>query len=192
MLTKLFQNFYKKNSTLIILLLLLFAATKIAFGQTTDLPNMETGVVLEPALEIRLGEGTNLFGKRTLFAGSGLHFGSISFTHPERISNGDAYLQNGHLYLEAVINVALTFNGVDSVSLDIKKLPVSSNPFYKTSFSTSLQRSVTPEPVFEDPRNTQVNTFTKSTEFPLRMVLELSPQQKGYIYDRFRLEARGL
>lgn len=172
-------------------LFLSFGSERLLFGQTST-PNLETGVTLEPALEIGITGGTNPLGKKTLFAGGGINFGTISFTHPERISNGDAYLKNNLLHLEAIMQVSVTFNGFDSVALELKKLPSGGNSFHQSSYSLSTQREVAPEVIFEDPRNNRVQTLTQSSETLLRLVLEMTPRQKGWVRDGFRLEARGL
>lgn len=154
--------------------------------------NVDVGASPTPEIQLGLKGGTNQFGKRTILTGSAIDFGNVSFIHPETIMNGDAFLEDGHLKLEAVIGIDVTFSGAASVKLELTRLAQSANPFHETYYSLSLDRAQAPTKVLDFPAKNNLITITKATTVPLRMIFEISPQQKGRISDRFRLEANTL
>jgi hypothetical protein len=162
------------------------------WAQVEPLSELTMGVQVAPSIELSISEGMNELGKKTFFSGNSIDFGSVSFTHPEKISNGDAFLENGTLKLEAVVNAGIIFSGATAVTLDLKKMKLSQNSFQNAYYSLSASRANTPSVIFQDPQSNRLASITNPTTIPLRMVLEISPQQSGYISDRFRLEARAL
>ncbi len=147
---------------------------------------------IQSSIQISLSEGTNQSGKKTYLVGNSINFGEISFIHPELTSNGDAYLENGHLKLEAVLNVGVIFSGASQATLDVTRLLASTNPFTKTYYSLSTNRSDTLSEVYDEPRTNTLTTITESATVPLRLVLEIKPQQQGKLSDHFRLETTTL
>lgn len=147
---------------------------------------------IQSSIQISLSEGTNQSGKKTYLVGNSINFGEISFIHPELTSNGDAYLENGHLKLEAVLNVGVVFSGASQAMLDVTRLLASTNPFTKTYYSLSINRSDTLSEVYDEPRSNRLTTITESATIPVRLVLEIKPQQQGKLSDHFRLETTTL
>jgi len=146
----------------------------------------------EQNIQISLSGGTNQYGKKTVFQGRTLNFGKVSFIHPEQISNGDAYLYNGNLRLEAIVNVDVIFNGATSVSLHLSKYRDSTSPFHNSYFSSSVDRAHSLEKIDEQPLSNLINTINSAKTTAFRLVLEISPQQTGKLTNRFLLEARSL
>ena len=105
---------------------------------------------------------------------------------------GDAYVENGLLYLEAVLNVDVTFSGASSVNMRLSKLRYSSKPFNEAYYSLSINRSETLTKIQQDPNQNSLKTITVPETMTLRLVLEILPQQSGKLSDRFSLEARTL
>lgn len=161
--------------------------------QTTETPtDVDTGADVVAAIQLSLADGTNSSGKRTRVYLNNISFGSVSFIAPELISNGDSYLEDHHLMLEAIVNVEAVFNGASSASLQLKKMRTSTNPFYKTYYSLLVGRNDIKTEIQEDPLKDDLGIITEPTTLPLRLVFEISPQQKGHLTDRFRLEATTL
>lgn len=161
--------------------------------QTTETPtNVDTGADVITAIQLGLANGTNQSGKRTRVYLNNISFGSVSFITPELTSNGDAYMENHNLMLEAVINIEATFNGANSASLQLKRMRMSTNPFHKTYYSLLTGRNDVKTEIQEDPLKDDLGIITEPTTLPLRLVFEISPQQKGHLTDRFRLEATTL
>lgn len=169
--------------------LFIVGRTQPALGEASS---VAMAAELESSIQISLSEGTNQSGKKTYLVGNAINFGDISFIHPELISNGDAYLENGHLKLEAVLNIGVVFSGASQALLDITRLLASTNPFTKTYYSLSTNRSDTLSEVYDEPRSNRLTAITESATVPVRLVLEIKPQQQGKLSDHFRLEATTL
>lgn len=159
---------------------------------TSGQSDTDVGAAVATEIQLSLEEGVNENGRRTFVRNSSIDFGSVSFVRPELISNGDSYLEDGHLMLEAVFAVSVVFNGASSVSLDLSKLRMSPNPFLKTYYSTSISRTHALTEIMEDPLKNNLNRVAQSTSQTLRMVFKISPQQQGSLTDRFRIEASSL
>lgn len=152
----------------------------------------DVGTTLVSSVQIGLGEGTNQFGRKTILQGGVIDFGSVSFTHPEQVASGDAYRENGNLKLEAVVDVDVVFGGASSVSLELSRLKTSANPFHDTYYSLSTIRTDVAQQIYEEPRTNRIQTLTSSATLPLRLILEIRPNQTGRLSDRFRLQATTL
>ena len=151
--------------------------------------NVEIGALMPSAVEMSIAGGTNEYGKQTIFLVNNIDFGTVSFIHPEAISNGDAFIENGFLKLESVLNIGIQFSGVNTVAVDLSKLPISSNPFAETYYSLSISRASVPVVIYTEPQFNRVSSFTSSSTVVLRMIYAIKQQQSGKIYDRFRLTA---
>lgn len=158
----------------------------------TESPPMTVGATAGSSIELSIDGGVNQFGKRTVVVGNAIDFGNVSFTHPELIANGDAYLENGYLRLEAIFEVGLVFGGATAVDLTLKKIDPSQHSFHNTYYSLSTNRSDILQPIYEDPRSNHLARLVSSSTLTLRTVMEISPQQQGRLADRFRLEANAL
>lgn len=161
------------------------------YGQNT-FPGMDIGVEIAPGVQLTLTGGDNGTGKLTRIIGNSINFGVVTFTKPELISNGDAYLSDGKLHLEAVIDLSLEFGGANAINLDITKLSTSGNAFESTSFSLSTNRGDNLLPIYDYPRQNRIGNFTQSADTTLRMVFVINPQQHGRLSDRFQIEATTL
>ncbi|MBI4411423.1 MAG: hypothetical protein HY541_02940 [Deltaproteobacteria bacterium] len=150
------------------------------------------GVALASSVQLGISDGVNQSGKKTYLTGGNIDFGEVSFVHPELIGNGDAYLAEGRLRLEAVVSIDVVFSGASSVALQLTRLKASTNPFDKTWYSLSTNRSDTLSEIYDEPRSNLIDTVTETATRTLRMALEIKPQQEGRINDRFRLEATAL
>lgn len=159
---------------------------------STEVPSVTVGATASSSIELSIDGGVNQFGKRTVVVGNAIDFGNVSFTHPELIANGDAYLENGYLRLEAIFEVGLVFGGATAVDLTLKKIDPSQHSFHNTHYSLSTNRSDILEPIYEDPRSNHLTRLVSSSTLALRTVMEISPQQQGRLADRFRLEANAL
>lgn len=157
--------------------------------QTTVEPDVDFGAQVTTGIQMSLAAGSNESGRRTLISGSSIDFGSVSFVHPDLISNGAAYLDSGNLILEAVVSVEVVFNGASAVTLDLSRLLTSANSFHKSSYALSINRSTVLTEVLDDPNKSRLSTLTETTSVPLRLAFEITPQQQGRLTDRFRLEA---
>lgn len=184
--------FQKKNSvfvslaaTLSLALSLLVLADRL-YAQSGS---VDIGASVDSEIQLALRGVRNNFGKLTTLNGPAIQFGTVSFVNPETISNGDAYLENNHLMLEASTQVDITFNGATSVALSLKKMHLSDNPFYKTYYSLSTARTQPPEEIQMDPLESRLTSVTESSTIDLRLVFEISPRQQGRIFDRFQMEA---
>lgn len=179
------------NSFIFLILFFLFSRVHLQ-AQNQKVSDMDVGAVVNAGIEIGLSEGVNPSGKKTIFAGNAIDFGSVTFTHPELVFNGDAYLEKGYLRLEAIINFGVTFGGTPSVALDLTRVKKTPRSFHETYFSLSTNRSDLVQAVFEEPQSNRLTTLTSSSTIPLRMIMEVSPSQQGRMTDRFRLEAQSL
>lgn len=183
--------FQKKNSfislatTLSLVLSLLVLADRL-YAQSGS---VDIGASVDSEVQLALRGVRNNFGKLTTLNGPAIQFGTVSFVNPETISNGDAYLENNHLMLEASTQVDITFNSANSVALSLKKMHLSDNPFYKTYYSLSTARTQPPEEIQMDPLESRLTSVTESSTIDLRLVFEISPRQQGRIFDRFQMEA---
>lgn len=175
-----------------ILLIALVAISYQLFSgdaEAIDTPNLNFGVTINPELQISIRDEVNAYGRRTLFTGSGVEFGTVSFTHPELIGNGDAYIQNNRLMLEAVLAISIMYNGVNAVQVDLTKVAGSPNPFKGTYFDLNKNRATMPIEILMEPRANRLLTMTTPGTLTLRLVFEVSPQQSGGLSDRFRISA---
>lgn len=160
-------------------------------AQTPTFPTFDIGTELIPALQIGLENGTNQEGRQTFVSGNSVPFGSVMFTHPELVTNGAAYLKDGNLILEAVVNVRVVYGGATSVALDLTRQQASTNSFRQTYYSLSVNRGETPVAIYTDPQKNRVATLTAGNSLqPIRLLMEITPQQTGRISDRFKLEAQ--
>jgi hypothetical protein len=161
-------------------------------AQTSPPPTAELqiGTDLIPSIELGFKGGTNEYGKITVITPSGVDFGSVTFTRPELISNGDAYWVDPVLRLEAVLEVKVNFNSISQVALTLTQQPKSSNPFYASYYSVSLRRSEILNPIQGFPRENQVKVLTQPEEVPLRLAFDIQPRQQGRLVDYFRITAR--
>lgn len=168
----------------------LLKAERMLRAETSDeVPLFSIAATPIPEIKLEITGGNNQTGRRTIVLNNSINFGTVSFIHPETIANGDSYLENGHLLLEAVVDLDVTFSGTNSVLLELSKLKLSTNSFYRTYHSLSIDRSQKPEETQTDPSKSQLKAVTNSETVPLRLVFEITPQQTGAISDRFRLEA---
>lgn len=154
-----------------------------------EVPLFSIGASPVPEIQLAVTGGNSQSGRRTLVLNNSINFGNVSFIHPEAIANGDSYLENGHLLLEAVVDLGVAFSGTNSVALELSRLNLSTNPFYRVYHSLTLDRSQKPEETQNDPNRSQLKTLTNTETVSLRLVFEIRPQQTGSISDRFRLEA---
>lgn len=167
----------------------ILTTTSSVVADTNQTPNFTFGTTVDPALQISIQDGTNLYGRRTIFSGSGVEFGRVTFTNPGLIGNGDAYTDDNRLYLEAILNVGITYSGLLAVTLDLSKLAGAANPFKNVLFSLSKNRSELAVEVLTEPRANRLATLTAPATIPVRLVFEVSPQQSGNIADRLRIIA---
>ncbi|MFH1653686.1 MAG: hypothetical protein ABIE74_06485 [Pseudomonadota bacterium] len=160
----------------------------VLFGQTANDSQVEMGATVNPTIQITLSGGSNQFGKSTILTGDAVDFGNVAFTHPELVSNGDAFLNDkGNLVLEAVLNVAIIFSGIDSVGVELTRLYASPSSFSNSYYSLSTNRSDIGDVIYTYPQFNRVDVLSGANTITLRMLLEISPQQSGKITDRFRL-----
>lgn len=175
--------------------LLLIALVALSYSlfspdvEAIDTPNLNFGVTVNPELQITIKDEVNAYGRRTLFTGSGVEFGSVSFTHPELIGNGDAYIQNNRLMLEAVLAVGIMYNGVNTVQVDLTKVAGSPNPFKNVYYDLSKNRTTMPIEVLMEPRVMRILSMNNPSTFTLRLIFEVAPQQSGSLSDRLRISA---
>src|SRR3989338_4118254 len=116
--------------------LLIMHVCSFAEAQT----DIHFGAQLTPTIQLTLEGGSNQFGKRTSIVNNSLDFGSVTFTHPELTSNGDAFLEDGLLKLEAIFDVGVVLSGTNSVALSLSRLRSSTNPFYRASYGFFYHR----------------------------------------------------
>jgi len=147
------------------------------------------GAVIDPSIAITITGGYNSAGKATIFVNDQIDFGNVNFISPESISNGDAFRERNVLTLEAVLDIAIDFNGANSVALELSKLKTSSNPFAQTRYSLSRERGSQAEVIFEHPRSNRIMRLAHSDHLTLRMLFDINPSQSGKIFDQFQLEA---
>lgn len=143
-------------------------------------------------LQLTLSGGSNEKGKRTLLLSNAIQFGKVSFVKTDAMTTGDAYLNNGSLMLEAIIDTATVFNGTSQVSLQLSKNSDSANAFHQVYYSLAKSRSQPLEKVKVTPSKNLLKTIRKSTDFSVRIVFEIAPQQKGEFYDELKLEATSI
>lgn len=155
--------------------------------EAADFPPIGFGVNVNPEIQITITGGVNVYGKQTIFNGSGVDFGSVNFVHPEFIGNGDAYIQNDRLILEAILDLGIAYSGLSSVVVNLTKIGGSANPFNKCSYSLSLNRSSLSIEVQTEPQFNPVVTLANPGHTTLRMLFELTPKQSGAMTERFRL-----
>lgn len=158
-------------------------------ADTNQTPNLSFGTTVDAALQITLRDGTNLYGRRTIFSGSGVEFGRVTFTNPGLVGNGDAYIDDNRLFLEAILDIGISFSGLLSAAVDLSKVAGAPNSFKSSLFSLSKNRSELAVEVLTEPRANRLATINSPTTFPIRFVFEVSPQQSGNIADRFRIIA---
>ncbi|MBI2981212.1 MAG: hypothetical protein HYY44_02750 [Deltaproteobacteria bacterium] len=158
------------------------------YGQTEG-TGVDVGAQVDRSLSISLEGGTNPFGKKSFFTGNAIDFGQVTFTQPELVTSGDAYREKGRLRLEAILNVGVVFGGLNAVTLDLTRLKLAANSFRETYFSPSTNRSDPLTVVLQDPEKNRITTLTQEGTIPLRVVMEISPEQHGRFTDRSRLEA---
>lgn len=194
-----------RNFFVLLVVFLLFSAAFLAherelwsssfrplFQTTEDPTDVGAGADVSTGIQLSLTGGSNQSGKITRVFANSIDFGSVSFITPELIANGDAYVENNHLMLEAIVTVGMVFNGATSASMTLKRLRASANPFYETYYSLQMNRQDVKTTIEEDPLQSTLGTFTEQTDLSLRLVFEISPQQKGHLTDRFELEAGAL
>lgn len=167
----------------------LFVLDLAQAATTTDTPGFAFVTTVNPELQIGLNGGTNPTGRQTIFTPAGVSFGNVSFIHPELISNGDAYLVNNVLNLEAILVVSIIYNGFPSVGLDITKGAGAPAPFKAVYYSMSLDRNVPLNEVVTEPASIRITTLSAPQTITLRMVFQISALQSGNISDRLRLTA---
>jgi hypothetical protein len=157
------------------------------------MPEMALGASVVPTIALRLSSGANQFGQTTMLNGASIDFGLVTFTHPERVANGAAYLEQGNLRLEAVTLIETIFSGANAVAIDLSQLPLTDGAFHRVYYSTSTNRSVTPDVVSTHPQKDRIDTVTSGqTNLNIRLVMEITPQQSGRLYSRLRMEAQAL
>lgn len=158
-------------------------------AEAVDTPSVTFGATVNPTLQLSINGGVNAYGKRTLFIGSGVDFGVVTFTHPDLVGNGDAYLSGGNLMLESILDVTATFSGLPSVRIDLSKFVGAANPFKHTYCSLAVNRAEPLVEILVEPQANHLTAMTTPGTFTLRMVFEIIAQQGGMLADRFRLLA---
>lgn len=158
-------------------------------ADTNQTPSLSFGTTVDPALNITVGDGSNLYGRRTIFSGSGVDFGKVTFTNPSLVGNGDAYVASNRLWLEAILDISISFSGLTAATVELSKSAGSANPFSVALFSMSKNRSELAVEILTEPRGNQLTTINAPTTFPVRLVFGVSPQQSGNIGDRLRIVA---
>lgn len=166
-----------------------FFILDLAHATTTDTPGFAFVTTVNPELQIGINGGINPTGRQTIFTPAGISFGHVSFIHPETISNGDAYLANNVLNLEAILAVGVIYNGFPSVGLDITKIAGAPAPFKAIFYSLSLDRNVPLNEVVTEPSSIRITTINAPQTVTLRVVFQISALQTGNISDRLRLTA---
>lgn len=186
-----FIKFYRFPCLFIYFIFLMFISNLNIFSQDQPLET-DIGATVTPVIHLSIGGGSNPFGKNTVFTGNGIQFRSVNFLHPELVTNGDAYRVGSNLRLEAVLNVGVDFSGVSGVKLFLGRVDISSNPFAKTHFSLSLNRSDVIQEIFTIPRQNEIKQFDEPKSIQLRLLFDIKPQQQGEIFDRYELTAKAL
>lgn len=142
-------------------------------------------------LQMTISGGNNEKGKRTMLISDAIQFGKVSFVTLTPIT-GDSYLNDGSLMLEAIIDTSIVFNGTSLVNVKLTKLDETSNSFHEIYYSLSKARLQSLEKVLTSPVKNSIKTIRKSTNFPIRVVFEIAPEQKGDFYDRLKLEVTSI
>lgn len=167
---------------------LFFLAASFQELFAADSTDLETSATVVPSILIDIEGGRNVRGKNTRFANNLIDFGKISFTNPENIPNGDAFRKDDVLTLEAVLDVAVDFNGTNQVNMSLSKLKTSSNPFSNTSFSLFDYSQTSGKTIFEYPQANRVTSLRKSGKVSLHLFFDIAAEQTGRVYDQFQLE----
>jgi len=157
------------------------------FAINKNTSDSDFGVIINPVVQISVKGGTNEFGKKTIFSGSGVGFGQVNFTQPELISNGDAYRIHHNLRIEAILILSIDYSGLNKINIRLSKLDVSSNPFHESYYSLSTNRVDVAQVIFDEPRKNLLKTLKNPGKVLLRMMFDITPRQKGRISDRFRI-----
>ncbi len=187
-----FRKLIVKVTALLLVMSAVLLLIAPSMSNSDDSSTVAAGTQIIPSLSISVTGGTNQYGKKTLFDGTSINFGGVSFIHPELIINGDAYLQGGDLMLEAVIGTDITFNGTNMIGLSLTRLIASANPFSETYYSLSLSRSDNPTIILQDPQSNRICELMTSGTVTIKMLFRIKAQQTGSLTDRFRLTATGL
>jgi hypothetical protein len=152
-----------------------------------EVDGISVGAKVVPSIYLKVTGGKNQLGKETRFVGNGIHFGEVSFIDPASVANGDAYLRDGYLFLEAVINVNVVFNGGDRGVIGISKFPQSHKSFHSAYYSDSVNRNANLAEIFTFPAENRVAILSGPQIFPVRLAFKVSPRQQGVLKDRFRI-----
>lgn len=185
--TTMYNCLFPKIITSAMIVVLAVVVVRSATIEAADFPPVGFGVNVTPEIQITITGGINAYGKQTIFSGSGVDFGSVNFVHPEFIGNGDAYIQNDRLVLEAVLDLGIAYSGLTSVAVNLTKIGGSANPFYKSSYGLNLDRSAVPIEFQTEPQYDTITTLTTPGHVTLRMLFEITPKQSGALTERFRL-----
>ena len=147
----------------------------VLFSIPQDLPatqkaRAQVGARIRGNVTIELDGGRNEFGKQTTLSGNSIDFGVVSFASD--VANGDAYLYNENLMLEAILEVDVTFSAARKASVYLSKLRHSTRSFNNNYFSTEQKRTTRLTKILENPQKNTVATLTKRGAFDVRLIFQ--------------------
>ncbi|MFH1874311.1 MAG: hypothetical protein ABH859_03885 [Pseudomonadota bacterium] len=142
------------------------------------------------SLSISLEGGRNYRGRDTRIFNNNLNFGSVSFLNPDLINNGDAFLENSYLILEATLKMTIVGNGYTQGQILANRQISTSETFSKVRSSTSDLGTENSIDILFEPSVTQIKTFdTNTTELSIRFLYYIDRSQSGSFADTINLTA---
>lgn len=178
--------------TLSIIIVIVSASLSLS---STDAQNPEEGEIFAqaqilPGISLELRGGVNQRGKRTILQGGSVNFGNISFVEPEFITNGDAYFRERDLWLEAILEAKVVFNGAPAVDLAISKIYTGANQFSKVLYSEGLRQNDETKDIPNHPDTVALGTINNSgDDIKFRLIGVVTPDQIGSLIAKIQIGA---
>lgn len=146
---------------------------------------------VNPSLSLKVEGGVNDQGRATIITGGQVSFGNVTFTEPQLIGNGDAFLDNQfRLHIEATLKVTVTSGGIDRANVELSRLPGSPNPFANFLFSNGIRREDAMQAIPTTPEKILIRTIQKGGDsFSLRILGVIEPSQSGAFSETVRFYA---
>jgi len=147
-----------------------------------------TAANVSPSLSLSFTGLRNYRGRQTFIFNDRIDFGEVSFINYKDIDNGDAFLENQYLILDAVIGLNINGSGYTNGQITANRKIITDKAFDQVRFSTHDRGTANSTDIPLDPNTVRIKTFDSNvSQIPLRFLFYINRSQTGRLSDTVQL-----
>lgn len=166
----------------------LTSALLIAIHLSGSDEGLSSKASLSSSLTVTLSGGSNYRGRETRIFNNSIEFGQVSFTDPDLIDNGDAFIEKQYMVLEAIVEMEISGNGFSSGEVTAYRIIPTSESFEKVMTSGVKWGTANAIEIPFTPSTSKISEIQKdTTKMPLRFLYFINRTQFGTLVDTITL-----